>query len=209
VRRMFGRVNWLGLLSGILCGLTAWIIVQISLVHVLEEWMWDACFFYRGHRETKTKVIVVGIDDLFLAGLPKPLVYISPEIAQVVRYLNEQKASAIGLDLLIPKDLAGWKELDKDGKGDVTKLGQAIADAGTVVLPSLKLEQIWQEPLPQLRLKEFRDIDPKRIDLGFVNLTEDGDRVLRNQQLVAEGRVQFALAVYARARRVEVQLTDG
>jgi CHASE2 domain-containing sensor protein len=209
VRRFLGNISWFGLLSGVLCGLTAWLVVQIPVAHDLEEWMSDASFFFRGQRETKTKIIIVGIDDPSLAALPKPLVYISPDVAEVVTYLSDKKVSAIGLDLLIPKDLAGWKELNKDGKGDVTKLGQAIADAGTVVLPELKQGPIWEQPLPQLRLKEFRDPDPKRLDLGFVNLTEDYDRVLRCQQLVAEGRVQFALAVYARARHLEVQVTDG
>src|SRR6185437_12051579 len=50
------------------------------------------------------------IDDDSLESMRYPLAYISPDLAKVVRFLREQQASAIGIDLLVPdylRDLPG------------------------------------------------------------------------------------------------------
>jgi CHASE2 domain-containing sensor protein len=91
-----------GALVGALCGLVAWGVAQHPLSRRLEDWLQDAGFAWRGARHSTTKVIVVGIDDTTLAGLPKPLAAISPELATVVSYLKDRGVAAVGLDLIIP-----------------------------------------------------------------------------------------------------------
>ena len=92
--------------------------------------MFDGCFTWRGIRPTATKVIVVGIDDDSLAEIKKPFAFISPEVAEVVKYLTDQKAAAIGLDIIVPESLQAWPGLQAGGIGDGTTLGAAIAEAG-------------------------------------------------------------------------------
>jgi CHASE2 domain-containing sensor protein len=203
------RIVWLGLVSGLLCGAAAWLLVRILMVSGLEEWLQDGRFFGRGLWQTQTKIIVIGLDEDSLEKLPGGLICVSPQLAEVVTYLSDRKAAAIGLDLLLPEEKFGMEELLEGGKGDATKLGAAIAEAGNVVLAEMKLPKGWRKPLPQWRWKELRDPDPSRIDLGFVNVTEDDDNVARRQQLGADGHTHFALALYARARQAEVVWADG
>lgn len=204
------RIGGLGLVSGLVCGAAAWLLAQIPMVNGLEEWLQDGRFFARGPRQTQTKIILILLDRDSLEGLPdKLLLFVSPQLAEVVTYLSDRKAAAIGLDFWIPQDQFGRKELQKGGKGDATKLGTAIADAGNVVLAEMKVANDWQKPLPQWRWKELLDPDPARIDLGFVNLTEDDDNVARRQLLGADGHTHFSLALFARSRQAEVVWADG
>src|SRR5262249_29307343 len=96
-RPLFGP-SLRGALVGALCGLAAWAVAQQPLLRGLEDWLQDASFAWRGARPSATKVVVVGIDDTTLAGLPKPLAALSPELAAVVTYLKGRGAAAIGLD---------------------------------------------------------------------------------------------------------------
>ena len=82
------RPTWRGALIGALCGLASWLIALHPFFQGLEEWCQDACFAYRGRRDSAARVILVGIDDATLAVLPKPLTSISPELGEVVTYLR-------------------------------------------------------------------------------------------------------------------------
>jgi class 3 adenylate cyclase/CHASE2 domain-containing sensor protein len=193
-----------GIVLGLLCAVAAWGITQWPPLRGLEDWLQDRAFSFRGVRLTRAKVILIGLDDASLDELKKPLIYISPELAEVVVYAKAQGASAIGLDLVIPSSLAELPDLQAEGPGDSTKLGQAIQDAGNVVLAEWKLEERWLKSLPQWRLKTL--IDPTKTDSGFVNLTEEDDNYVRRQQLTvpqeAELRLHFSLALFARAQHV-------
>src|SRR5208282_1659295 len=119
-----------------------------------------------------------GLDEPSLDELGKPYVYLSPELAEVVAYVKNQGAAAIGIDLFIPEKLSRLPGLEEAGSpGEARKLGQAIADAGNVVLPQWRVEDHWQRPVLQWRLKSLLDPDP--LDLAFVNLTEDDDQFVR------------------------------
>ena len=192
------RPTWRGALIGALCGLASWLITLHPFFQGLEEWCQDACFAYRGRRDSAARVILVGIDDATLAELPKPLAFASPELAEVVAYLASRRAAAIGLDVVVPEDLDDFPGL----KGE--DLGLAAARAGHVVLPVItsggrliRPLQVWRTGAP----------------LALIELTEDADHFLRRQQLAArvggEDYYQFAVALLKAAGRVDDGQPDG
>jgi CHASE2 domain-containing sensor protein len=125
------RPTWRGALIGALCGLASWLIALHPFFQGLEEWCQDACFSYRGRRDSAARVILVGIDDATLAELPKPLAFASPELAEVVEFLDRQGAAAVGIDVLVPEDLDSFPGLAGE------RLGLAAARSGKVVLPAV------------------------------------------------------------------------
>ena len=126
------RWNWRGAAAGLICGLLAWSMTQPAWVQGLDDWLFDACFCWRGARPTSNHVLIVGIDDATFQRLNKPSVFISPLLARAVRHLHEQGATAIGLDII--ESMRDLTELRAGGVGDATTLGQSIADAGNVSL---------------------------------------------------------------------------
>jgi adenylate cyclase len=187
---------------GLLCGLAAWLVTRLAVIHGLEEWMLDGCFFHRGPRPSAARVVLIGLDEASLDELHKPLAFASPELARVVSYAKEQGAAALGLDLIVPASMSGLADLQEGKVGDPKRLGQAISDAGNVVLAQWKAEGRWLLPLPQWRWKH--ELQPEPTDLAFVDVSEDPDQFIRRQLLIArdgdEPVYQFALALFARAR---------
>jgi CHASE2 domain-containing sensor protein len=51
------------------------------------------------------------LDDDSLDDLRKPMVYIRPELAELVRFLKRQGAAEIGLDLILPESMTGFEGL--------------------------------------------------------------------------------------------------
>jgi adenylate cyclase len=199
----FRRPAWRGVWLGLVCALAVWLVTRADLLRGLEDWMLDGCFNWRGPRPTTAPVVLIGLDEESLNELGKPLALLSPELAEVVTYAHAQGASAIGIDLIISEALAREPDIDRPGaRGDGWKMGQAVIRAGNVVLPQWLLPDGFQRPLPQWRLKA--DFNPEPTDLGFVDLSEDGDRFVRRQPLLvrrgSEAVPHFALALYARAR---------
>jgi CHASE2 domain-containing sensor protein/class 3 adenylate cyclase len=207
LRRPALRGIWLGL--G--CALVCWALGQSPWLRGLEEWAHDGFFALRGTRPSRARIMIIGLDDAALDQLRRPLAYTSPELAEVVAYLKAQKAAAVGIDLLVPEGLTGEAELQPGKRGDASKLGQAVHDAGNVVLAEWHLEGRWQRPVWQWQFKYLNDPGP--FDFGFVNLTDDDDYFLRRQQLMVRdgdsAHYDFALALFAVARHAEVAWTDG
>ena len=215
LRRFLSHPSWRGVRRGVVCALVAWALARTSLLQGLEEWLHDACFLWRGARASTAKIVVIGVDEQSADDLKKPLAYISPELAKVVTYAKGQGAAAIGIDLFVPESMQALPEFTDDGPGAAAPLGQAIADAGNVVLPEwyLHSENRWLKPLLQWRLKSINN--PELTDLGFVNLDEDDDQFVRRQQLLSRrgsGEEEpdapvphFALALFARAQGHKIQ----
>ena len=177
MRRIFQlplRPTWRGALIGAFCGLASWVIALHPFFQGLEEWCQDACFAYRGRRDSVARVILVGIDDATLVALPKPLTSISPELGEVVTYLRDRGARAVGLDLMIPETLDDY-DLNNDLGGSA--LGLAAGRAGKVVLPII----LGDSRDPVLPLSTWQTGS----QLGFVDLSEDRDHIVRGQQLAA------------------------
>ena len=175
------------------CGLVSWLICLHPVLRYLEDWSQDAAFAYRDVRDSRTKVVIVGLDDLSLDDLPKPMAFFSPEYAEVVGYLKARGASAIGMDVMVPESLDDFPGVEGDS------LGIEVAAAENVVLPAV-LRDDGHLLLP-LRAWRFGET------LALVNMDEDADHFLRRQRLgsMADGEVrkQFALALLDVAGRVD------
>lgn len=215
------RLSWLrqsvshGVILRLACALAAWLLSRPPLMRGIDEWLFDGCFHARGTRSTSAKIVLVGLDDESLEQLGKPAAFLSPELAEVVTFLKQQGAPAIGIDLIIPDSLEQSGAFDPFLEAD--KLGQAIYDADNVVLAKrlLQLHQdgqtrdVWLLPLTQWRFKSLTE-RARPTDLGFVNITEDRDHFFRRQQLVSrEGDWHFALALQAVASGRDLRWKGG
>lgn len=202
---------WRGALLGLLCALGVLFITRMNVIKGLEDWMLDGCFSIRGRRATHTRIVLVGLDNVSLDKLQKPPANLSPELAEIVAYVRRHGATAVGIDLLVPESLSGRPDLQRGQPGDATRLGQTIMETGGVVLPISGTEDGWERPLLQWQLSAL--LDPRPGDFGFVNLTEDGDSLLRRQQLIARSadaiHWHFALALHSMASGEEVQWNEG
>jgi class 3 adenylate cyclase/CHASE2 domain-containing sensor protein len=190
-----------------------WLLSQTALLHGLEDWMLDSCFARRGSRSSEAPVVLIGLDGPSLEELGKPYAYLSPELAAVVAHVRRQGAAAIGVDLMVPESLSALPDLQPGQPGDAATMGQAILEAGNVVLAQALLDGRPQRPLWQWQTKYLNDETRAPTDLASVNLTEDGDQFIRRQQLLfrdgAEAIPHFALALYARARGAAIEWDDA
>ena len=193
-----------GAVVGLICALACCLLNETVAMRGAENWALDNCFVLRGKRSTTANVVVVGIDEDSLRELKKPLAFISPEMSEVVRFLDAEGASAIGIDFFIPADAEDRPYFRPGADGDADQLGKAIAQSKKVVLPEWQLGKEWLSPLFQWKTKN--DIDPAWTDLGYVNLTTDNDTFLRRQQLRAktadnEAKPQFGFAVFGLSQK--------
>ena len=72
LRAYLTRPAFRGVWLGLACALAAWLLSQTALLRGLEDWMLDACFFYRGSRPTQANIVLIGLDDESLDELGKP-----------------------------------------------------------------------------------------------------------------------------------------
>ena len=189
-----------GALLGLACALVCWLLSQSASLRVLEDWSLDNCFVVRGRRATRAKVVVVGIEETCFQQLGKPLLFSSPELADVVRYLHQAGAAVIGVDLLFPEYDQTLSYLLPGQPGDAESMGRAVGESGNVVLPVL----LQPEREPLVPMYEWQPPIPGGwTELGFVNLTIDPDTYTRRQLLRIRDGGQvwpgFALAMFGRA----------
>src|SRR3954447_2487588 len=111
LRTFWTRPASRGVGVGLACAVIAWLLSQTALLRGAEDWMLDACFFYRGSRPTQANIVLIGLDEPSLDELGKPYVYLSPELAEVVTHVKHEGAAAIGIDLFIPEKLSTMKGL--------------------------------------------------------------------------------------------------
>jgi len=187
-----------GAVVGVLCAVVCMLLNHTAAVQRLENAALDACFQLRGERASQSNIVLVTIDDATLSQLNKPLVLISPELAEVVEYITQQGARAVGVDLLIPESAEALQELRQGGLGDADRMGRAVGETGAVVLCESITGDKAQGPLYQ-----WLPFNPAYHDVGFANLTVDGDMTLRRQQLRAAvddaPHPSLAMALYAKA----------
>jgi CHASE2 domain-containing sensor protein len=206
------RRRWVaGVASGIGCAIAAWLLCLSQSVQGLDDWLFDSCFIYRGARSTSIKTYIVGIDSATYRELNRPAIFISPELADAIAFLKAQGTAAIGVDLIIPEEMAGLAGLEEGGPGDATKMGTAVQKAGNVVLA-----RWWNgahdrplETAPQWRWKHLSNPDAADacFDLGFVDTTPDGDQFVRRQVIALNDRnLHFAAALLERAKPNSIRL---
>jgi adenylate cyclase len=202
-------------LLGLICALLVWGVSLLPPVRGLEDWFLDGWFFARGQRATAARIVIIALDDHSLREIKKPLPWISPELARVMKWSQERGAAAIGLDLMVPDDRSEDKEINAfDGPGEAWGLGQLVVRSHKVVLPVRQGDDGPLLPLRQWRLKEkLQDPNIQDTDLGFVDLNEDGDQIVRRQRLVmpaGNGKLpHFALKMFARSRGETIAWDNG
>lgn len=197
-----------GAAIGVVAAVVVWGVSCSPVLQDFERRMQDTQFHDRGPRVTHAPITILALDRASLDELTEPLVFLSPKLAEVMRYLSEQGATAIGLDFLIPSAAAGGPWLQPGQPGDAEELGRAVGETGRVVLPVLYDAPQGvpgggrTEPLPQWLAKHF--LMPEWNDLGVVNLTADRDQILRRQSLwtndVTGSVPHFSLAILGRHR---------
>ncbi len=170
-----GGLWWRGVALGTACALAAWIASVTPFGRAVEDWFQDANFAYRGARSTAANVVIVAIDDDSLERLPKPLAAASPELAEVVTFLADRGAAAIGIDVFVPESLDHYDE--DPGLGGAA-LGVAAFRAGNVVLPAVLGDRDrLVRPLATWRAAGA--------PLALVQSVEDEDRFVRRYQPAA------------------------
>jgi adenylate cyclase len=189
---------WRGALIGTVCALVCWGLSRTSLMRALENREFDGCFVHRGNRASSTNVVIVAMDEASLDDLDKPLLFFSPELAKVVTYLHDQGAAAIGIDVFPRRSKKTMPDLLPGRRGDIGVMGEAVGQAGNVVLPvfyatgTLPPDE-WLAPSAK-----------SWADLGFVDFRSDADSCVRRQKLRIDlqGEVlpSFALALVIKAR---------
>jgi adenylate cyclase len=171
----------------------------IPLLQGVENWCQDECFGWRAKRASKAKVVVVGLDDATLAGLPKPLTFLSPELGEVIDFLHDRGAAAIAVDITVSEELDGFEGL----KGE--EFCRAASRAGNVVLPIYRAGGRVVRPLTAWRACAS--------GLGLVEMSPDPDHFLRRQVLAGqagdEDYYQLAVALLKAAGRVDDAQPDG
>ncbi|MGD0899676.1 MAG: adenylate/guanylate cyclase domain-containing protein [Thermoguttaceae bacterium] len=179
--RRVRSATWRGAAIGIAWALICWCLNGTSLIRALENWALDGSFVIRGPRPSTANVIIVAMDEQSLGEIDKPFLFLSPELAQVVDYLHDQGAAAIGVDFVLTPGRKTMKYLlPPDGPGNAELMGQAVGRAGNVVLPQWL--RAGREPLRPLF--EWRaPSEYPRADLGFVDLSIDTDSSVRRQEL--------------------------
>jgi CHASE2 domain-containing sensor protein len=199
-----------GALLGLVCGLVAWLVAPLGLVQGLEDWLQDGAFSYRGKRPSQAaaKIVLLALDDDSLADLKKPAAFISPELAKVIYYLHEQKAGAIGIDLILHDSLRDSPDVNLQAM----KVGEAVDEARHVVLPEALLETPPLYPHELWYLKRLRDEPPSKTDFGFVDVTLDNQYLRRQLLTLGQGTAQehcFALALLAASGWAQVTTDEG
>lgn len=208
-RLPFRSATWRGVLIGVICALICWGLNGFTLIRVLENREQDGSFSIRGPRASTANVIVVAMDEPSLDELNKPLMFFSPELAKVIAYLHDQGAAAIGVDFLLPESDKTMEDLRHGRRGDVETMGQAVGQAGNVVLPEWFIA--GQQPLrpPYQWYDRHLPSDRPWADLGFVDFWFDADSCLRRQELRRwddEGfQPSMALALVVKARGLSQQ----
>ena len=77
---------------------------------------------------------------------------------------------------MVPESMSGLREIKTPGdEGDARPMGEAVREAGNVVLPTALFEGRVELPLIQWQLKALDD-RAAATDFGFVNLNEGGDQ---------------------------------
>jgi len=202
VRRLWHGRTRRGILVGAACALVCWLLNGASWVRDLEHQAYDNCLGFRGPRASTAKVVIVALDEASLEKIAKPLMFFSPELGQAVRYLHDQGAAAIGVDILLPfpENEETIRFLGYQQPGDVQVMGRAVGRAGNVVLPIM----VRAREEPVLPMYEWVPPLPAWTDLASVDMSDDADRCVRRQHLQVPdnaGRLypSFALAVFAKA----------
>lgn len=215
VKRLLRNRTVRGMLVGLVCSAVCWSLNGSSAVRNAEDRALDSCFLVRGERPSDAPLVVVGLDEPMLQQLDKPVMYLSPELGEVLTYLGEQGATAVGVDFFVPENSRS-KELDEGGIGEAVFVSEAIAGFRRVVLPKWMLSSdkvllpIYEWTLASQFPVEEDGPSMQWAEMAAVNADVDDDSFWRRQRLMfsdSDGAVHpaMALSVYAMATERDVK----
>ena len=200
LRRFIRHPRLRGIWTGLLSAGVVVLILQSPLAHGVDDWLFDGCFsarceLLRGPRPSASfpRIMIISLDEEDFDDLQKPIVFMSPELGQVIAHARRSGAVAVGIDVMIPNSLTTVEAIIDSRKfGKATEVGKAVRDAaGGVVLPVSfpppPRKSRW--PVDQWLLK-YHDPDHRDRwdrDVGSIDLVEDGDRFIRRAWIVEPG----------------------
>lgn len=195
--RIRKRFPWRGVAIGLSCAAFCGLLGFSLPFRLLEQRELDRGFIYRGSRETLSKIVIITLDEPTLSQIGKPMMFLSPELAATLSFLDQHGASAIGVDMLVRGDASKIVQLRPGREGSLETMGQAIGLAGNVVLPQ------WLTASDGPLNPPFEWLAPSDkpwADLGFVDQLLDDDTCVRRQKLRWMDELQnvhgsFALAL--------------
>ena len=197
--------KYVAIILGLSCGIIMIAIYvsdqyfSLNMLERLELKTLDYRFLKRGAEQPDDRIVIVGIDQRSLQKIEDPMVFWRPHFAKVIEEISGYGAKSIGLDFVLPIPLTKRVDgLDHDGI-----LANALTMSNIVVLTeTFKYEKdddcyIFEKPIPRFRFAA----NPNYV--GFVNLTNDLDNIVRRQTLFVKdckgrGHISFGLAVFAK-----------
>lgn len=213
MRRLLQNRTCRGILIGLVCALVCWGLSKLSVVQSLENWALDYCYVFRSNRTGPTEIVIVALDDATLDSFKKPMMLITPELAEVVRHVRDRGAKAVGIDVLVPYSMGDVPELLVGAAGDATRLGKELSrESGCpVVLPELFVasDTSWVFPIKQWQPLSMQQLADDMVAsslatyestvligdgndafkaMAFANTNPDADMVVRRQRL----RIQWS-----------------
>ena len=87
VPKLFRSSKFRGIFIGLLCAALCWWLNGFRVVRNLENWSLDICHLLRAQHSGPTKIVIIAIDDKSLESHHKPLMFITPELAEVVHHV--------------------------------------------------------------------------------------------------------------------------
>src|SRR4030065_1286085 len=167
-------------LIGLVCGGIMTILLNTGLLRGIELKSLDFRFLCRGAIPGNDKIVIIGTDEEALDKIKEPFVFWSPYFAEIIKAVGAGGAKAIGLDFLqtivLKKKVDG---VDLDGV-----MADALGEAENVIMINLLRWDAAAGGLtalnPQPRYLYASDPD----NIGFSNLTIDGDGFVRRQKLI-------------------------
>lgn len=192
MRRLVLHPALRGVLPGLACAVVAGVLARSGPARGLDDWLFDGCFaardVLRGPRPSTAPVVLITLAEEDLDAFQKPVVFISPELGEVVAHARAQGAKTVGLDLMIPGSLSGTEEVVRSELGPAAALGKAVRKADRVVLPVSVPggDKPVKRPVDQWLLKYLDPDrrDPLDRDVGAIDLADDGDRFIRRAALL-------------------------
>ena len=160
---------------GMTCALASWLVARTAPLRGLEDWALDYCFACRGTRTSpaRDRIVIVGLDEAALDALGKPMALASPELGEVVTYLEQPRRDGHRPGRLRdPGDARRGPRAPAPAPWWAWPLTEAAAN---VVLPAVDGRRP-PDPAPAAPGRSAGGA-------GLVELTEDDDHFVRRQQL--------------------------
>ena len=123
---------------GIVCALICLAMNQTTVFRNLENWSLDLCFVVRDKLRSSDikksdEIVIVALDNQWDKKFQNPKTYISPKLADVIAYVRNEGALAVGVDLFVPDSVHDHLGVQADAVGDAFRISTELARKNIVV----------------------------------------------------------------------------